>query len=92
MSQVDVANVVAVERIGSLMGTPRSFKILLNQMASHAATMGPLYSALVLDIAIIGYFLLLHDMAPLPREKTNLDVDLSMDSVPSIVGIGVADL
>ena len=37
-------------RIGSVMGTPRSFRIRLSHTASHAATVAPLYSASVLDI------------------------------------------
>ena len=35
----------------------------------------PMYSAYVLDSATIGCFLLLQETAPLPREKTNPDVD-----------------
>ena len=57
------------------MGTPSYSKILFNHIASHAATIAHLYSTSLLDNAIVSCFLLLHDMAPLPREKTNPDVD-----------------
>ena len=57
------------------MGTPRSFKIFLSQIASHVVTIMPLYSAFVLDSVNVGYFLLLHEMAPLSSEKTNPNVD-----------------
>ena len=61
--------------IGSLMGKPRSFNILLSQTTSQAAMVAPLYSASVLDSATVGCFLLLHNTVPLPRENMNLDVD-----------------
>ena len=35
----------------------------------------PLYLASVLDSATVGCFLLLQQIAPLPMENTNLDVD-----------------
>ena len=62
--------------VGSLMGTPRSFSILLSHTTSHVATTAPLYSTSVLERATVGYFLLLQDMAMLLREKTNPEVDL----------------
>ena len=57
------------------MGTPKSFKIHFRQTALHVVMIAPLYSTFVLDCEIVGFFLLLHDMAPLPREKKNPDVD-----------------
>ena len=52
-----------------------TFKILLCQTASHVATSALLYSAFVRDSATVSCLLLLHDMAHLPREKMNPDVD-----------------
>ena len=45
-------------------------------MASHVGTTVPLYSASVLESAAFDCFLLLKEIAPLPREKTNPKVDL----------------
>ena len=82
-----------------MMGMPRSFKILLSQTTSHVATAVPLYSAPVVDNATIGYFLLLPVMAPLSREKTNMDVDRQSDLYPAQLAsvyptsrMGVVDL
>ena len=61
--------------IGSFMSTPRSSSTHLSHTASHAATAAPMYSASVLDSAIVYCFLLLQEIAPLAREKTYLDVD-----------------
>ena len=44
-------------------------------MASQVAIAAPWLSALVLDSAIVGCFLLLHAIAALPRENAYLDVD-----------------
>ena len=52
-----------------------SLRIVFNHMASHVAIVTPMYSAYVLDNAIVDCFFLLHDMAPLPKEKTNPNVD-----------------
>ena len=41
----------------------------------HDGTAAPLYSASVLDSATVGFFLLLQEIAPQPRENTNPDVD-----------------
>ena len=57
------------------MGTPMFFRMRLSHTASQATTAVPLYSASVLDSATVGCFLLLQEIAPLPREKTNPDVD-----------------
>ena len=62
-------------RIGSVIGTSKSFRISLSHTASQAATIVPLYSASVLANVTVGYFLLLQEIAPLPRENTNPDVD-----------------
>ena len=71
-SEVNVAHIV-VE--GSAMGAPRSFNIRLSHTASQTAIVAPLYSASLLDKATVGCFLQLQEIAPLPREKTNTDVD-----------------
>ena len=57
------------------METSRYLRIHLSHMTSHAAMIAPLYSAFVLDNVIVYCFLLLKEIAPLPREKTNPDVD-----------------
>ena len=59
-----------------MMGTPRSFKIRFSQTDSNVVTTTSLYSASVLDSAIVGSFLLLEEITTLPREKTCPDVDL----------------
>ena len=57
------------------MGMPKSFNILFSQTTWYAVSATPLYSASMLDSAIVGCFLLLHDIPPLSREKLNPDVD-----------------
>ena len=47
-------------------------------MASHVATTAPLYSASVPNNAIVSYFLLLKEIAMLPNENANPDVDLQL--------------
>ena len=58
-----------------MIGMPRYFNMLFSQTASHVAMVAPLYSAFVLDNANVGCFLLLHEVALLPREKKNPEVD-----------------
>ena len=57
------------------MGMLRSVNIHFSQTTSHAATAASLYSASVLNNAAVSYFLLLQEIAPLLREKMNLEVD-----------------
>ena len=45
------------------------------QTASQVVTAAPLYSASVLDNVTVGSFLRFQEIAPLPRDKTNLEVD-----------------
>ena len=44
-------------------------------MASQVATVAPWYLASVLDRATVGYFLLLHAIAAIPRKYVKPDVD-----------------
>ena len=74
LSEVDGAHIV-VDDANRIHKTPRSFRMRLSHTASHAATVVPLYSASMLDTANVGCFLMLQEIAPLPREKTNPDVD-----------------
>ena len=57
------------------MEMSRSLRILLSNIASHATTTALMYSVFVLESAIVGNFLLPHDMASIPREKTKPEVD-----------------
>ena len=57
------------------MGMLKSFNMHFSETALHATIVAPLYSTCVLDNATIGYFLLLQEIAPLPMEKTNLEVN-----------------
>ena len=72
--QVNIVHVIAVEGSRIRDGNTQILKILLSQMTSHTVIVAPLYSAFVLEHATIGYFLLLQEMAPLPRQKMNPEV------------------
>ncbi len=55
---------------------PKSESSFCNQITSHAAIVTPLYSTSVFDSAIIGCFLLLQLIAPLPKKNMKPLVDL----------------
>ncbi len=55
---------------------PKFDSSFCNQTTSHATIVAPLYSAFVLNSAIVGYFLLLQLTAPLPKENMKPLVDL----------------
>ena len=76
MSLMNIAHVIAIEDNRILDGSAKSFNILLSHTTSHATTVVSLHSTSLLDNATVGCFLLLQDMAPLPRENTNPEVDL----------------
>ena len=75
LGELHATDVVTVDwdRIGNL--TCKSCNSRLSHMASHVATMAPLYSASVLDKATVGWFLLLQAIAALPWENIKPDVD-----------------
>ena len=75
-SQIDTAQVVAVKRSWILDGYAQILENPFEPYGFTCVTAAPLYSASVLDRAMVGCFLLLQDMAPLPRENTNLEVNL----------------
>ena len=54
-----------------------------SQATSDAAIAAPLYSASVLDKAIVGYFLLLQVIAALPKENMKPLVDLLSAMLPA---------
>ena len=74
------------------METFRPLSILLSQTVSHVAMVVPLYSTFVLDSATVGYFLLLHDIAPLSGVQTNPEVDCLSASMYPLRQIDNADL
>ncbi len=61
---------------------PKSIINLVIHMASFVAWVLAMYSASVVDNAIVGCRLLLQKMAPLPMMKTNLVVDLLFSRLP----------
>ena len=58
-----------------MIGTLRSFKILLSQATSHTVTTAPLYWVSMIESATVGCFLVLQEIALLPGKKTKPDVD-----------------
>ena len=68
---------------------PSQIDILLSHTTSRAAIAPPLYSASVLKREMVGCFLLLQDIAPLPREKTNPGGRSSIGFVAGPIGICV---
>jgi len=66
---------------GASIDCPKSKSSFCNQTTSHATIAAPLYSASVLDNAIVGYFLLLQLTAPLPKENMKPLVDLLSETL-----------
>jgi hypothetical protein len=62
---------------------PKSPSSLWSQATSLAAIATPLYFASMLDKATIGYFLLLHVIAALPKENIKPLVDLLFEMLPT---------
>ncbi len=60
---------------------PKSESSLCNQTISHVAIVAPLYSASMLDNAIVGYFLLLQLTAPLPKKNMKPLVDFLFETL-----------
>ena len=50
---------------------------------AHVVTVATMYSASMLDMAIVGCFLLLHAIDALPRENIKLDVDRRLMASPA---------
>ena len=71
----------------------RSLSSRFNHMASQVARAAPRYLASVLDSATVGFFLLLHAIAALPRENAypNVDRQSAIGGVASPMNIGRAD-
>jgi len=61
---------------GASTDCPKSESSFYNQTISHAIIATPLYSASVLDNAIVGCFLLFQLITPLPKENMKPLVDL----------------
>jgi hypothetical protein len=62
---------------------PNSFMSFVIHMVSLVACVLAMYSALVVDKTIVGYRLLLQEMAPPPIMNTNLVVDLLSSRSPT---------
>jgi hypothetical protein len=69
--------------IGASTNCPKSDSSFCNQTISHAIIFAPLYSAFVFDNATIGYFLLLQQTTPLPKENMKPLVDLLFETLPA---------
>jgi hypothetical protein len=54
---------------GASTNCPKSDSSFYNQTTSHATIIAPMYSASVLNSAIVGCFLLLQLTAPFPKKK-----------------------
>jgi len=67
--------------IGASTGCLKSDSSFYNQITSHATIAAPLYSASVLDNAIVGCFLLFQLTAPLPKENMKPLVDLLSETL-----------
>jgi hypothetical protein len=66
---------------GTSTDSPKSENSFYNQTTSDAAIATPLYSASVLDSAIVGCFLLLQLTSPLPKENMKPLVDLLSETL-----------
>jgi hypothetical protein len=62
---------------------PKSENSFCNQTTSHIKIAALLYSTFVLDSVIVGCFLLLQLIAPLPKENMKPLVNLLSETLPA---------
>jgi hypothetical protein len=68
---------------GASTNCPKSKSSFCNQTTSHATITTPLYSASMLNSAIVGCFLLLQLTTPLLKENMKPLVDLLFETLPT---------
>ena len=81
LSKMDNVEIVTVDQDWVIDGDIHIFQNMLKSYNFTCCTIAPLYLASVLDSVTVGCFLLLHEMAPLLREKTNPEVECQLASV-----------